>query len=341
MENKIFMRNPSTGLLETKEFSDQLSLLRIADPVATGIVQGFTNTNLAGDKLFPSLRMAKESGRFPAFGKEAFVIPSNLKRGIGEKVQRLQMQSGYIQMALSEYAEGVGIENRERNEWAGSPDMLVNGKLLTVAGRIALFREKLQSVLATTSGNYASGNSASGATLKWATDGDPIVDLRAGRNVILKKIGRYPNKAWFTPSAWELFINNAQVLKRIVYSGQVTPAQITTQYAASLLQVDEVIITTAVYGTSSLAGADGGVKKSALTMGFLWEAVNSACAGLAYVGSAGGIEPSFGYTYERMNSPVIESYYDNATKSQIWDYEHFFDPAITLNEAGYLLYALA
>lgn len=339
MKNMVFMRNPE-GLLEKKEFASisELNLLRIADPIATSVVQGYTNPDLVGDKLFPSFRMAKESGRFPAFGKEMFVIPGNLKRAVGEKIQRMQNETGYIQMALSEYALGVGIENRERNEWAGSPDQLVNGKLMITASKIALYREKLQSILATTSGSYASGNYTSGAAFKWATDGNPIVDMRTGALAILKKIGRKPNVAWFTPTAWELFINNEQVLKRI-WNGAVpgAPSQITQNMAAALLGVNEVFIGYAVSGT----GSDGGFKKTAPTMSYLWEAVNSACAGLAFVGSAAGIEPSFGYTYERQNSPVIESYYENQTKSQIWDYEHFFDPAVTQNEAGYLIYAIA
>ena len=339
MKNMVYMRNPE-GLLEKKEFASvaELNLLRIADPIATQVVQGYTNPELVGDRLFPSFRMAKESGRFPAFGKEMFIIPGNLKRAPGDKVQRMLNETGYIQMALSEYALGVGIENRERNEWAGSPDQLVNGKLIMTAGKIALYREKLQSVLATTYTNYASGNSTSGAALKWATDGNPIVDMRTGALAILKKIGRKPNKAWFTPTAWELFVNNVNVLERIKYQGtQAMPAQVTQAAVAALLQVDEVVIGYAVSGT----GSDGGFKKTAPTMSYLWEAVNSACAGLAFVGSAAGIEPSFGYTYERMNSPVIESYYENQTKSQIWDYEHFFDPAITQNEAGYIIYAIA
>ena len=345
MKHNIYYRNPENDRLEAKEFADaELSLLRIADPIAQNVVQGFTPVGNVGDQLFPIFKTAKESGRFPAFGKEVFVIPGNLKRALGEKIQRLNMQTGYVQIALSEYAEGVAIENRERNEWGGTPDQLVNMKLLTVAGRIANLREQKQAVLATTSGSYASGNSASGATNKWATDGAPIYDLRQGKITIEKKIGRSPNVAWFTPTAWELFLNNRdvkQTLKGLFSFGSATPGIVTPAMAAAALEVDKVIIGRAVYGTGAANGADGGVKKSALTMNYLWEATNNACAGLAYVGSASGMEPSFGYTYERMNSPVVESYYENQTKSQVWDYEHFFEPAVTLNEAGYLLYAIA
>jgi len=361
----LFYRNPQTGLLEfadvnfkpqtasryerdekgilikaPKEFAAnaELGLLRIADPVATALVQGFTNQELIGDKLFTPVRMAKESGRFPAFGKEAFIIPANIKRAIGQKVQRVQTQSGYVTQALSEYALGVAIENRERNEWAGTPDMLLNMKLNAVTQKIALYREQLQATLATTAANYDTGLAVSGAGKAWETAGDPVKDMLDMQELILKKNGRFANKAFFSWGAWLLFINNSAVLNRIKYGGTaISPAQMSPAAAAQLLQVDEVLIGKAVYGY----GSDGGVKKSAPTMAFAWDSVQANNAGLMIVGSGGGVESAFGYTWERINSPIVESYYDNATKSQVWDYEHFFDPAITLNSAGGFYYSLA
>jgi len=367
MVNGLYYRNPSSGLLEVKEFSEKLpkyqryvktyvgeggvkielkefasdaslGLLRIADPVATSLVQKYSNAEMMGDILFPSVRMAKESGRFPAFGQEAYVIPANIKREVGARVQRLQSQSGYIQMSLSEYALGAAIENRERNEWAGSPDMLLTTKLTQVNDKIALYREKLQATLATTYTNYASGNYGSGASKAWASTGNPIKDMRSLILTVQGKVGKRPNIVWFTPTAWELFINNDAVLKTIKYGGEpIDPAFMTEAAVAKLLQVSQVFVPKAVYGT----GSDGGKNKTALTTGYLWESVNSACAGCALVGTGGGMELSFGYTYERMNSPVVESYYENQTKSQVWDYEHFFDPAITASEAAGIYYALA
>ncbi len=340
---KLYQRNPA-GLLEVKEFAAdaQLSLLRIADPVATSLVQGFTNAELKGDRIFTPVRMAKETGRFPAFGQEAFVIPGDIKRAVGARVQRIQTQSGYVTMSLSEYALGVTIENRERNEWAGTPDMLLNGKLNQVVGKIALYREKLQAVLATTTTNYASGHYVSGAGKDWDGTGDPVKDMLELQQLILKKNGRYGNVAFFSPAAWILFINNSAVLNRIKYGGSpISPAQMSEAAAAQLLHVDEVLVCNAVYGTPSAPGSEGGVKKSALTGGFLWDSVQSSNAGIVIRGTGGGIEPAFGYTWERVNSPVVESYYENQTKSQVWDYEHFFDPAITLNTAGAMYYSLA
>jgi hypothetical protein len=348
MKNPIFMPNAQTMTHDVKEFADaQLGLLRISDPVATALVQGWMpQVSLIGDKIFTPVRFPKETGRFPAFGKEAFFIPADIKRAVGGKVQRIQTQTGYVTMSLSEYALGVSLENRERNEWAGAPDMLLNGKLNTVTSKIALYREKLQAILATTNGSYLSGLSISGASKKWGgatPTGDAVKDMLDLILLVQSYNGVRPNKVWFSPAAWALWRRNPAVLDLMKYQGTpANPAQVTYAGTAALLEVNECFVGYAVSGTdTSTVITDGGKGKSAPVMSYLWDSVTSANAGCVIAGSGGGIEPAFGYTYERINSPVIESYYDNATKSQVWDYEHFFDPAITLNSAGGQYYSLA
>lgn len=371
MLRNLYYRNPETGIMEfreetfkptkylawdrgvnggilsakPKEFAADgpLAILRIADPIATQLVQGYTNGNLIGNNLLVTAKMEKESGKFPAFGQEAFVIPGNIKRAYGEKVQRLNVQTGSVQMSLSEYALAAAIENRERNEWGGSPDMLLTGKLNMVSDKIALYREYLQAKLLTTSTNYASASLfANGAGQLWGTTGDPVKDMRNLILTVQASIGRRPNVAWFTPGSWELFINNIAVLNRIKYGGNpISPAQMTTRAAAELLQVEDVQVGYAVYGTG--VGA-GGVGKAAMTNGYVWDNVGDKTknyAGALVRGTGSGIEPAFGYTFERVNSPVVESWYDYATKSQVWDYEHFFDPIVTLSTAGAAYYNLA
>lgn len=344
MKDMIYVANPSTQSYEVKEFADaQLSTLRIADPVATNLVQGWMpQVDLIGDKLFTPVRMAKETGRFPAFGKEAFFIPANIKRAVGERIQRIQTQTGYVVQALSEYALGVQIENRERNEWAGTPDSLVQSKLNSVTSKVALYREKLQAILATTNGSYLSGLSTSGASKKWggaSPTGDAVKDMLDLILLVQSYNGVRPNIAWFSPAAWQLWRRNPAVLDLMKYQGTpLNPANVSKQGTAALLEVAEVVVGYAVFGSGL---TDGGVKKLAPTMAYLWDSVQSANAGVMIKGTGGGIEPAFGYTWEKLNSPIVESYYENQTKSQVWDYEHFFDPAVTLNSAGGQYYSLA
>jgi len=333
--------------IELREFATDsaLALLRIADPVQTDLVQGYSLPETIGDNLMTPKKMAKESGRFPAFGKESFFIPGDLKRAVGAPVSRLATQNGYVLMGLSEFAEGVGIENRERNEWAGSPDLLITSKLNTVVARIARYRELSQAILLTTYANYATGNYATGASLKWATTGDPIHDIRQLVLQVRKTAGQSPKDGWCTPTTWELIINNAtvkQTLKGLVNFGSLEAEMITPKMFAAACQLNNWYVGYATYSTDSASIiTDGAVNGGAVTDGYIWEAVNSSCAGVIIKGTGGGIEPAFGYTWERQNSPIVESYYENRTKSQIWDYEHFFTAAITLNTAGAMYYSIA
>src|SRR5512135_770274 len=293
--------DPTSGKGQLKEFAadSALAILRIADPVQTTLVQGYGLPETIGDKYFTPVRMEKESGRFPAFGKEAFYIPSSLKRALGGRVNRLVTQSGYVQMALSEYAEGVAIDNRERNEWAGAPDLLITSKLNTVTSRVARLREKNQATLLTTAGSYGTGLAVSGAGKAWATSGDPVADYLDMILAVRKTVGQRPNKAWATPTAWRLIVTNASVrrqMKNYYGAGELpTPALIKQAAFAALIEVEEFNVGYATYSTDTAASiTDGAVLSAAPTDGYIWESVYASAAGVTVVGTGGGIEPAFG-----------------------------------------------
>ena len=328
--------------VELKEFADaQLGLLRIADPILTNISQGYKpQATFIGNFLFPTVKVPKESGRFPAFGEEILIIPTNLKRAVGGKVQRLNSQTGWIQLALSEYALGFDVENRELNEWAAGSEQLLVGRQNMVNGKIALLREYNQSVLATTTASYATNFALSGAGKLWATTGDPIKDMLQLIALVRKANSQQPDLVWFTPNGWYLFTNNVNVINRIKYGGEpADPAQLYTAGEAAvarLLGVNQVKVAWA----SDVTGTAGGFNQAAGTPEWTWEITNGACAGCCITG-LGWQVPSFGYTYERDNSPIVESWYDNSVKSMKYDYEHFFDAAVTKTNGGAVYTALA
>jgi hypothetical protein len=369
MNTQILFRNPKSGLTEVREFSEkapyqswvktldgqgnkkielkefaadsQLGFLRIADPILTKNSQGYPRQmGFIGDELFPSLRMQKESGRFPAWGKEALVIPSNLKRGVGQRVALMTNQTGWVTMALDEYAEGFPVENREVNEWAGSSDQLLNGRQSIVDSHIALVREQIQMTLATTASGYDTGFSLSGASKAWASSGDATKDMLQLIALVQKNNIQRPQIVWFTPTGWYLFTNNPSVFEKIKYGGEpAAPAQLYVggqEAVARLLGVEKVVVAWASYAY----GTPGGFLQTTGTVDWLWESVNGACAGCVIRGQ-GWMVPAFGYTYERENSPIVESWYSNETKSMRYDTEHFFASAITKKNAGGLYYSLA
>jgi hypothetical protein len=340
IKNLVYVRNPQSGLFDAKEFADaNLSALRISDPIATNLVQGYTNMEVIGDRLLTPVKMQKEIFRFPCWGQEAFVVSGDLKRAVGARVARLNSSNGYVTGEIYEYALGATVENRERNEYGGNPNDLVNGRILQVNERIALYREYLQAVAITTSTNYASGNYTSGAAFAWASTGDAVLKMMDLIDDVTKKNGRRPQVAWFSPAAWRLWIRNKSVLDTLTAGGTpAVPATVTKEATAKILEVQEVLVGYATYGYGVSAGK---VKGTAMTMGYVWDSVQSANAGVLIRGTGTGTEPALGYTWERDNSPYVESYYENQTKNQVWDVEHFFNPAITLNTAGAMYYSIA
>lgn len=369
MRQPVLFRNPQSGLVEVREFTDmavyqawektrgdggsviislkefaanaQLGLLRIADPILTNLSQGYpAQEGFIGNELFPEVPVQKESGRFPAWGKEALVIPSNLKRGVGQRVVQLQTQTGWITFELDEYAEGFPVENRELSEWAGSSDQILTGRQSMVDQHIALVREQIQMTLATTDTNYETGFAISGALKQWASGGDATKDMLQLVNLVRKYNVLAPAIAWFTPTAWYLFTNNPLVVDKIRYGGEpANPAQLFMggeAAVAKLLGVKKVLVAWSSYVT----GTAGGFNQASGTPNWLWESVNGACAGVCTVGQ-GWMVPAFGYTYKRDNSPIVESWYDNSVKSMKYETEHFFSSAITKKDAGAMYYALA
>lgn len=336
--NKFLYRNPS-GSVELKEFAadSALSLLRVSDPVLEGISQGFqTDIPMVGDKIFNPVQMDKESGRFPAWGKEAFKI-YDTKRGLYQPVKHMVSQTGYIQASLSQYALGFEVDLRELNEYAGTPDQYLTSKQNMVMTSLRIQRENAQAVLATTSSSYASGFAVSGASKQWGSTGDPVKDLLQAILQVQKQNGRRPDNVTFSPAAWILFINNASVLDRIKYQGtNVNPANVTENMVAQLLSVQTVQVGYAVSG----AGAGGGKGQADLTMGFIWDSVQSANVVISITGRGLQI-PAFGYTYEKKDSLKVESYYLPQTQTQNYDTSMFYDAFVTLNNAGFLYYSLA
>jgi len=319
------------------EFADPiLGTLRIADPILTSQSQGFRNTELVGDVLFPAVPTEKETGKFPAFGQEAFKL-HNTKRNLRGDVAKMNVVQGAVTLTLDEHSLGFELDDRELEEFAVSKETLMLARQFMVDDAVALEREINRAIAATTSGNYSSSNKTSGAGFAWASTGDPIQNIQTGREAIRQAIGRYPNVAIFDPKAWNLFRNNAAVRDRIKYSGSFNDrAMVSTDIAASLLELNKVVVGTAVVGS----GLGGGVGETALTKQDVWGAVQQGNVILAYVGT-GIMQPGFGMGAIKKGYPKATSYRWEPRKVMVYETEHIYGDIVTYADAGYLAYSIA
>lgn len=303
------------------------------NPVLTGLLLGKSQGGFIAEQLFPRLPQALSSITLAQLDDERFKR-YNLKRAPGTATKRIEINYAGKTYTIDQYAVEVPIPRELIRESDESRRLQVGNYLdisqiavTTAHDILALDYEIDVSILATTSGTYASGHvlALAGAT-KWsATTGTPVTDILAAVNTIRKKLGRKPNTLTLSADAYLALSTNAQV-KTYLSSLQVGPASM--DQLKTILNVPNIVVGEAVMQDASGVGSD------------VWG--NNAI--LAYVPSIGGsgsdislAEPAFGFTNVMEGHPYAESpYFDNKTKSWIYGVTYERRPNIAYNTAGFL-----
>jgi len=300
---------------------------RVIDPILTTAAQGYKNNEMVGDMLFPPVPVDARGGRIITFGREDFELYSTV-RAPGAATKRVQFGYSGGNFALEDHSlEGVApIENMQ--EAAAVPG--INLGTITVRKTqniIALRKEKAQADLATTAANYPASNRvtlAGGQQWSDYVNSDPSADIEAGKEAIRAKIGKRPNTVVIGPAVMSRLRYHTKLLDRIKYTGRDS---VTEDLLALLWGVKRVVVGEAVYLTA--AGVQTDVWGKFAVLGFT-EIGPLADAGL----------PSYGYTYQLRNYPIVEQpYYDRNAKSWIYPVSDALQPVMASSVAGYLISA--
>jgi len=294
---------------------------RIVDPVLTNLARGYTNNGFVASMLFPHAQVTKEGGKIPQFTKEAFKI-YNTERAIRADSNRINPSvSDSIDFVLTEHDLEYPMDYRELKE---STLPLKIHATNVVTGAIALRKEKLAADLATNTANYASTNKialSSGDHFDESTS-DPIAVIDAGRSAVRSQIAKNPNVIIISDSVFTALKNHASITDKIKYTQH---AVITAQLLKQLLQFDQLFVAGGVYEDASGNLVD--VWGESIVMAYVPEAKN---------GNRSFYEPSFGYTLQMKNFPIVDTY-DEKGKMKIARNTDLFVPKIVGADAGYLI----
>lgn len=347
-----FQDGKPTGVVEFAG-DNQLGLLRVADPILTKLAQGYSNQRIVADKIFPTVPSEKETGRFPAFGQEAFKI-YDTKRPLRGLVKKMEVVQGNVLISLDEHSLGFLLDDREGQEFALGADALRAIRAGMVSDALNLERDYNAAVLCTTSGNFGSGNKATGAGWNnWGAGTDnPVSQILIARDKVRQATGRFPNVGIFDPTAWRLFRQNTIVRTMVQYTAGVgvgasgtagapaggpgTGMIITEQMAAYLLELEEVYVARSIYGY----GPGGGVGEAALTVADTWSTVQSGNFFMCYRGKPELMEPAFGYSFMKKDYPQVAAYRMDSNESDAYDEKRIYTDAVTLATAGFLGYSI-
>jgi len=317
------------------------------DAALTNISVGYKSPDFIADRVFPNVRVTKQSDYFFTFNKGDMFRNEADVRGPGTSAVRGDYKLSSSTYGCKEYAfaQPVPIE-LIRN--ADAPLRPFETGVGFATRKVLLAKEKVVSDLVCTAANWTTSDDAAAG---WVGDSSStfIADILTQKEVIRKLIGRYPNCLTMDAKTFKEVKQTPDILDRIKYTGtQGKPADVSAQTLAQLFDLDEVLVGSAIYSSDEevVAGTD-------FTAVDLWETNATKGAALLYYREpAPALEsPSAGYCFnwngsESPEDAIAESdayrsvryWWDSDIKSYLVEASENFDAKIVCKDAGCLFY---
>lgn len=286
------------------------------------------------DKIFPLLRVDKQSDKYAVWSKADFM--RRQMRKIGDSDPAPEMSFG-VDTSNTFYCHTYGGKKFLSDRGKANYDTPLNADRATVnfvTQQALIERDARVAAAVWTTGIW--GTDSTPGTLWSAGSSDPIGDMRTGIRTVATNTGYRPNTLTLGADTWDILQDHSDLLDRIKHT---QTGVVTEDLLANILKLDKVVVAEATYNSAS-AGATA-------TMTELFGAKHAL---LTYSASAPSHdEPSAGYTFSW-------SEFDNVTGGdsvsmagaaaiKTWreddpDGEYFrammsFDPKVTASDCGY------
>lgn len=305
------------------------------DKALTQFSIGYSNEAYVAERILPEITVDKQSDKYWVYGKERF-LPIDDRRSPGVEVRR----ATWSLSTDSYYAQGHGFGTSiPYEEYANSDDELTleEDNVDFVMDIITLNQEIYAAETLLNEDNYLTDFvNTPDANSKWSHEsGTPIKDIEKAAEQMHKAIGRRPNKLLLSQPVVNALKFSKDILSRIQY---VKTAYLSENDVIDILKnwcnLDEVIV-----GGALRDNVHPNLEKDP-DLGYIWG--NSAI--LFYdKPTKPKREPVFGKTFVwnaeelgGIKGRLIQSYWDNKSKSQLIDALKYYDQKIVTPEAGYL-----
>ena len=303
---------------------------RVVDPVLTNVAQGFKQSNLIGDALFPRVNVGLRAGNIITFGKEDFMLYTT-GRSPGENTKRVQFGYSGGPFALIDYSleGGLPIEIKQEQE-SGANGWSIDGAAMTVnkvQSIMALRLEYAQAQLARTYASYGASNKVTlSGTSQWSDysgTSNPVTVIETAKEAVRAAIGMRPNTVVMGAAVMAKLRQHPVVVDRLKYTGRDIA---TTEILASLFGVEKVLVGDAVYSNDAGTAFTDVWGKDVIV-------AYTNPASLQDMGA-----PTYGYTYNLDGYPLVEEpYYDRNSKSWYFPVTRAEAPVIAGISAGYMV----
>jgi hypothetical protein len=300
--------------------------LRMVDPVLTTIAQGYTNSAFIADSLFPTIKVSKLKGKFPAFGKDAF-INRTLDRALRAQSNRISpMDISYVNFETIERDIETSFDYLEEEESAAffKYEQILAKNLMDI---MLVTKEKEAADLVQNVNNFSSSQKlvipSDSYFDVYTNSADPVAIIRTSMAKVRTKIGRYPNTMVMGDKTYQALINHPKLLEKIKYSGI---AKAGLPILCELFDIPEIKVGLSVYSND------------AETINDIWgDNIIIAYVDNNEPNKRSEFNPSFGYTFQREGKPEIDSYYENGGKLKVVRCTDNYSIQITAPDAAFLI----
>lgn len=255
------------------------------DKVLTNISLAWPNNEFVGERLFPVVKVSKQTDMYYWFGRDSWVPETSDYRAPGSVANEIPG----VGVALDTYYASehslqipVTDEERQNSDSPMSPDRDATEH---VTQKILLGRELAMKNLVTNTANYATGLSVTlSGTDRWNdyTNSDPVDDIKVGKRAVHAKVYFEPNTAIIPYQVMSVLEDHPDIIERIKYTDR---AILTKEIIAAVFQIPNIIV------PGVAVGAGVGF---AITSSYLW----GKDVVLAYVPPRAGLRiPAFAYEF--------------------------------------------
>lgn len=259
------------------------------DQILTNISVAWINNAMVGDRLFPSVNVAKQTDKYFTFGREAWSVePGGDLRAPGTEANEIPgIKVSTDSYFAAEHSLEIAVTDEERQN-ADSPLSPDRDGAELVTAKVLLAREIAIKDLVTTAANYPAAHTVTlsgGAqwnSANYATS-DPIADIKAGKSRIHASLFVEPNVAVIPYQVMLALEDHPDFLDRIKYTDR---GILSSEIISSVIGIPTVIVPGLGQNTANPGQTE--------SLGYLW----GKDVLLAYVPPRAGLKiPAFGYEF--------------------------------------------
>jgi len=286
--------------------------------------------NFIADKVMPYFAVAEQSGNYPVIPIEAMAeTPGDVSRRPRGGYSRGDWEFEMDNYSCSENGHEEPVDRVEAKLYARyfDAEMIAAQRAMGIVRRV---HEKRVADMLFNASNF----SATSLTHEWddATNATPIDDVNAGRTAVRETIGIEPNTLIIAHSTFLDLGLCDQIVNRIKYTyPDVKKGELSRQLLAAALGVNQVLVGGGLYNSSK--------KGQSASLSNFW---SNEYAMLCVTSDSPDITtPCIGRTFrwdaDTPENQVVESYYEDAIRSDIVRCREHTDEEIITSGAAYLM----